>query len=121
MLKPIPSQMLKDTAVLKICKSLDRWQNAEYNEITLTRVHLQTALNVSKSTDNTEKKATTKLFVDCKMSSPKIDLINAYNQSLTNGAPPRIIANGKDYEMQSINAYPDVPATRIHHYEAMLV
>lgn len=120
MLKPISPQMLKDTVILKICKNTDRWQNAEYDEIKLTRVHLQTVLSVAKSSDNTERRSSTKLFIDCKISTPKIDLLKAYNESLKNGAPPRIVAGEKDYSVQSIDAIPDMPATRIHHYEVTL-
>ena len=39
MLKPIPPQILKTTATVRVCTGVDRYQNQTYAEYTVKRVY----------------------------------------------------------------------------------
>lgn len=127
MFRPIPSVLLKDSAVLKIQTGLDDWQNPTFREIKIKKVHLQNTTSVTKSKDNTEILSTSILFIDCKISRPKLDYEALQNESEKNGGHMRVVvynANGVmigDYAVISVDQGLDVPAIRYHHTELGLI
>ena len=73
MLKPIPSKILKSTALVKVCSGTDRYQNQTYDEYTVKRVHCQPTNEVRKTANNTDCTLRGILFVDAHTSTPSID------------------------------------------------
>ena len=127
MLAPIPSRMLHDTAIFKVCTGMDRYQNKTYEEYTVNNVHLQSSNDVKKGPNDTEVQLKGLLFVDARKSTPILDLYDLQKQSLKNGDTMRCIvkdASGNetgDYAVLIVDDLPDVPADRRHHWELSLI
>lgn len=127
MLAPIPSRMLHDTAIFKVCTGMDRYQNKTYEEYTVNNVHLQSSNDVKKGPNDTEVQLKGLLFVDARKSTPILDLYDLQEQSLKNGDTMRCIvkdASGNetgDYAVLIVDDLPDVPADRRHHWELSLI
>lgn len=126
-LAPIPSRMLHDTAVFSVVTGMDRYQQKTYTEYTVANVHLQSSNEVIKGANDTEAQLRGLLFVDARRSLPVLDLYALQNQSLEAGDTMRVKvydAAGNevgDYAVLSVDDFPDVPATRRHHWELGLV
>lgn len=121
-LAPIPSRMLHDTAKIHVVKSIDRWQVKQYDDYTVKNVHLQNDIDTIKGPDNTEVQIKGILFVDCRRSTPCLDLYALQQTSLKNGDTMRVEVEGAgDFAVLNVDGVPDVPATRVHHYELTLV
>lgn len=126
-LAPIPSRMLHDTVTLKVVTGMDRYQNKTYGEYTISNVHLQSNNDTIKRANDTEVQLKGILFVDARKSLPALDLNALQEESLKNGDTMRAIvtdASGNDageYAVLVVDSLPDVPATRVHHYELGLV
>ena len=126
-LAPIPSRMLHDTVTLKVVTGMDRYQNKTYDEYTISNVHLQSNNDTIKRANDTEVQLKGILFVDGRKSMPAYDLNALQEESLRNGDTMRAIvtdASGNDageYAVLVVDSLPDVPATRVHHYELGLV
>ena len=126
-LAPIPARMLHDTVTFFVVKGMDRYQNKEYDEYTINNVHLQSDNLTIKKADDSEVQLKGILFVDGRRSLPEYDLNALQNQSLANGDTMRAKvydANGTetgDFAVLDVNSLPDVPATRLHHYEITLI
>ncbi len=126
-LAPIPSRMLHDTVTLKVVTGMDRYQNKTYDEYTISNVHLQSNNDTIKRANDTEVQLKGILFVDARKSLPALDLNALQEESLKNGDTMRAIvtdASGNDageYAVLVVDSLPDVPATRVHHYELGLV
>lgn len=127
MLKPIPARMLKDTVVLKVPTGNDRWGHETFEEYTINNVHLQSD-NVTKlSNNNTEVTLTGVLFIDGTRSVPRYDIDGLQLQAHNTGSTMRAIvynASGNmvgDFRVLVVDGLPDVPATRVHHWELGLV
>ena len=126
-LAPIPSRMLHDTVILKVVTGMDRYQNKTYDEYTISNVHLQSNNDTIKRANDTEVQLKGILFVDARKSLPALDLNALQEESLKNGDTMRAIvtdASGNDageYAVLVVDSLPDVPATRVHHYELGLV
>lgn len=127
MLAPIPSRMLHDTAIFKVCSGMDRYQKKTYTEYTVSKVHLQASNDVYKRANDTEVQLKGLLFVDAKRSTPIVDIYALQEESLLNGDTMRCIvmdASGSkvgDYAVLVVDDIPDVPATRRHHWELGLI
>ena len=127
MLAPIPSRMLHDTAIFKVCTGMDRYQNKTYDEYTVNNVHLQSSNDVYKRANDTEVQLKGLLFVDARKSTPIMDLYALQEESLLNGDTMRCIvkdASGSitgDYAVLVVDDFPDVPANRRHHWELSLI
>ena len=126
MLKPIPSALLKDVATFHYPVSLDKWQKPVYDDLIVANVHIQPTNATKKTVTNEEIVLRAMLFVDCKKSSPKVDLMSMQEAAQAIGA--NILVTITDYEgktteytVESIDALPDVPAIRTHHYEVGLI
>jgi len=126
-LSPIPSRMLHDTAVLKVVTGMDRYQDKTYEEYTINNVHLQSNSDTIKKANDTEVQLKGILFVDARRSLPVYDLNALQDQSLKNGDTMRVTVydaagnNAGDYAVLVVDSLPDVPATRVHHWELSLV
>ena len=121
-LAPIPSRMLHDTAKIHVVKGIDRWQVKQYDDYTVKNVHLQNDIDTIKGPDNTEVQIKGILFVDCRRSTPFLDLYALQQTSLKNGDTMRVEIDGAgDFAVLNVDGVPDVPATRVHHYELTLV
>ncbi len=126
-LSPIPSRMLHDTAIIKVLKSMDRYQNKEYDEIIVEHVHLQSDTDVVKRANDTEVQLKGILFVDCRRSAPDLDYNALQKESLLIGDTMRVVikdAGGNetgDFAILTVDGVPDVPATRTHHWELGLI
>lgn len=127
MLAPIPFKMLQDSAVFMVAESMDRYQNAARTQYTQSHVHLQPSSETKKTAQDTEVVLRAVLFVDGSYSTPALDLMQLQADSLAVGKPMRVrVTNSHgvflgEYEVLTVEALPDVPATRIHHYELGLV
>jgi hypothetical protein len=119
--------MLHDTAVFSVVTGMDRYQQKTYTEYTVANVHLQSSNEVIKGANDTEAQLRGLLFVDARRSLPVLDLYALQNQSLEAGDTMRVKvydAAGNevgDYAVLSVDDFPDVPATRRHHWELGLV
>ena len=126
-LTPIPARMLHDSAVIRVVTGMDRYENKTYREYRVNHVHLQTDINVLKAPNDTEVQLRGVLFVDSRRSTPALDYTALQNQSLAAGDTMRCVvydASGKqtgDYAVMVVDGLPDVPATRVHHWELGLV
>ena len=126
-LAPIPSRMLHDKAVFYVVTGLDRYQEKIYETYTVEHVHLQNASDVIKSTDNEEIQLKGMLFVDCRRSTPALDLYAMQQQSLAAGDKMRVdVYDASDklvgnFAVMIVDGAPDVPATRTHHWELSLI
>lgn len=127
MLAPIPTRMLHDTAIFKVCTGMDRYQKKTYEEYTVNNVHLQSSNDVYKRANDTEVQLKGILFVDARKSTPIMDLYALQQESLRNGDTMRCIVknaggavNG-DYAVIVVDDLPDVPANRRHHWELGLI
>ena len=126
-LAPIPQRMLHDSAKFYVVKTIDRYQEKTYDEYTVNHVHLQNASDVIKGPNNTEVQLKGLLFVDCKRSTPCLDLYALQQESLAAGDTMRVDvtdASGKlvgNFAVMIVDGAPDVPATSTHHWELSLV
>lgn len=126
MLTPIPSVMLKDTAIFHVPVSMDEYQKPIYEDITINHVHIQNSNVVKLSSTNEEIRLTAILFIDGRKSTPVIDYMSLVASAEAVGAEMTVTvieANGNsaDYTVDVVDAVPDVPATRTHHTEIGLV
>lgn len=126
-LAPILSRMLHDSAKFYVVKGMDRYQAKTYDEYDVAHVHLQNASDVVKGPDNTEVQLKAKLFVDCRRSTPALDLYALQRESLLKGDTMRVDvwdASGTlvdNFAVLKVDGIPDVPATRTHHWELSLI
>lgn len=120
MLKPIPAQILKSTATVKVCTGTDRYQNQTYTEYTVHRVHLQPTNEIRKTQSNTEIVLRSILFVDAKTSTPALDWCALIDGAHDIGGDMRVIVRGTEYTVQSVDALRD-DTDNLHHYEVGLV
>lgn len=123
MLKSIPSSMLKDSVILKVPAGMDRWQNTTYEEHLIENVHLQGDNRSRISANNTEVTLTAILYIDGRKSTPQLDIEALQERAQANKTTMRAVvynaAGNKvgDFNVLTIDGLPDVPATRIHHWE----
>lgn len=126
MLRPIPSVMLKDKAVFHVPVSMDEYQNAICEDIEVSNVHIQPTNATKKSVSNEEVVLRAMLFVDGRKSTPIIDYLGLQRAAEEVGANITVdvidaLGNTTVYTVETVDALPDVPATRVHHTEIGLV
>lgn len=120
MLKPIPAQILKSTAVVKVCTGTDLYQNQQYTETTVKRVHLQPTNEVRKTQSDTEAVLRSILFVDARTSTPALDWCALLKQAHDNGGDMRVTVRGVEYTALTVDELRDDTDT-LHHWEVGLV
>lgn len=126
MLSPIPSVMLKDSAVFHVPVSLDAYQKPVYQDYAVSHVHIQNSNEVRRSSINEEVLLRAILFVDAKKSSPVYDYMSLMAMAEAVGADMTVTVteasgNSNEYTVSMVDAVPDVPANRTHHTEIGLV
>lgn len=123
MLRPIPSQLLRDSMTLNVCAGVDAWQKPTWQPYEVQNVHIQNTNETKKTADNTEVVLRAVIFVDTVRSTPALDYEALCQQSQAAGKPMRATvqdANGNDlgdFEILTVDPVPDVPDTRVHHIE----
>lgn len=127
MLRPIPGDLLKYTAIISVCSGIDRWQNPTWTDYTINRVHLQATNEVKRTRDNTEVVLRSVLWLDGRRSQPVMDWYALQKQSEENGREMKVrVLNVRDteiasYTVKTVDALPNYPSDRIHHWEMGLV
>jgi len=126
MLTPIPSVMLKDSAVFHVPVSMDKYQKPVYQDYEVSHVHIQNSNEVRRTSMNEEVVLRAILFVDSKKSTPIYDYMSLVASAQAVGADMTVTVteasgNSFEYTVVLVDAVPDVPATRTHHTEIGLV
>lgn len=123
MLRPIPSQLLRDSMTLNVCTGVDAWQKPTWQPYEVQNIHVQNTNETKKTADNTEVVLRAVIFVDTVRSTPALNYEALCQQSQAAGKPMRATvqdANGNDlgdFEILTVDPVPDVPDTRVHHIE----
>ena len=120
MLKPIPGKILKTTATVKACSGVDRYQNQTYTEYTVKRVHLQPTNDIRKTPDNTDETLRSILFVDARISTPRLDWCALLQTAHENKGDLRVIVRGDMYTVVGVDALRD-DTDNLHHWEVSLI
>lgn len=120
MLRPIPAQILKSTATVKVCTGVDMYQNQTYEEYTVKRVHLQPTNEVRKAQTDTEAVLRSILFVDARISTPALDWCALFQSAHDNAGDMRVIVRGVEYTVFSVDELRD-DTDGLHHWEVGLV
>ena len=120
MLKPIPRRILQTTAIVEVCRAIDRYHNQVYDTYTVKHTHLQPSNEVRKSTADTDLVLTGILFVDARISSPALDWAGLLKLSTDNGGDMRVTVRGRTYVVKTAEGLRD-DTDRLHHYEIGLV
>lgn len=116
MLRPIPSRILRSTAIVKVCTGTDMYQNQTYTTYTVQKVHLQPEERIVKSADNTDQQLTGTLYVDLRHSSPALNWRALLQQSHDNGGDMRVSVRGIEYTVITADGLRD-DTDRLHHWE----
>ena len=123
MLRPIPSQLLRDSMTLNVCTGVDTWQKPTWQPYEVQNVHIQNTNETKKTADNTEVVLRAVIFVDAVRSTPALDYEALCQQSQAAGKPMRATVQNfqgqtlGDFEILTVDPGPDVPDTRVHHIE----
>lgn len=120
MLKPIPSKILKTTATVKVCSGVDRYQNQTYTDYTVSKVHLQPTNEVRKTVDNTDCVLRSILFVDARISTPRLEWDTLLHQVHNMGGDIKVIVRNEEYTVMGVDALRD-DTDELHHWEIALV
>lgn len=120
MLTPIPARILKSAATVKVCNGVDRYQNQTYTEYTVKRVHLQPTNEIRKTQDNTDITLRSILFVDARISTPKLDWCSLFRDAHEREGDMRVIVRGEEYTVIGIDELRD-DTDNLHHWEVSLV
>lgn len=127
MLRPIPSALLKDSAVIKVPTGMDRYQNITYTSTTVSNVHMQNTNEVRKTSTNNEVVLRSILFIDGTRSSPQLDYDTLMQTAEAKGIQLRVVVFNSagnqlgDYAVMTCDPVPDIPSNRVHHVELGLI
>ena len=119
MLRPIPSKILRSNATVKVCNGTDAYQNQSYSTFSVSHVHLQPSRNIVKTKDNTDIQLSSVLFVDARISSPRIAWEQLLETAHDNGGDMRVVVNDKMYTVISVDVLMD-DTDHLHHWEVGL-
>lgn len=120
MLPPIPERILRSTATVKVCNSVDEYQNQTYDEYTVNHVHIQPEERIIKTVDNTQIQLTGILYVDLRHSFPALDWRKLLEQAHKKGGDMRVIIRDVEYTVMSADGLRDNTDT-LHHWEIGVV
>lgn len=126
MLAPIPSVLLKDSAIFHVPVSMDKYQKPVYMDYPVKHVHIQGSNEVKRSSINEEVVLRAILFVDGRKSLPRYDYMSFAVAAQAIGADIKVTVtdaggNSLDYTVILVDTIPDVPANRTHHTEIGLI
>lgn len=117
MLRPIPFQILKTTAELKVPQEVGRWGDKTDETITLKRTHLQGSNAVKRTRDSREVVLRALLFYDVKNSLPRgVNFDALKTQADEAGECMTLDAHGLTYTVETVEGVCDDNG-RLHHYE----
>lgn len=117
MLDTIPSAILTHSATLRVCTSVDVWENPTFEDIPLSRINVQPTHVTVMTKDNTEVGLSSIAFVDARLSVPAgYDFQAAQDTSEANGSPMHLIYQGRDYVVMVVDALCD-DTGKYHHTE----
>lgn len=116
MLKPIPAKIMRSTITVKVCTSLDRYQNQEFTDYTVKKVHLQPTNEIRKTADNTDCTLRSLLFVDKVHSTPLLDWEALFTSAHAIGGDVKVVCRNEEYTVFTIDALRD-DTDCFHHYE----
>jgi hypothetical protein len=117
MLRPIPSRILRSTAIVKVCTAIDMYQKQVYGKVyTVRRVHLQPTERIIKTATNTDQQLSSILFVDMRHSSPALNWRQLLQSAHDKGGDVRVIVRGVEYTMAAADLLRD-DTDRPHHWE----
>ncbi len=105
---------------MKVCSGVDMYQNQQYTDYTVNKVHLQPTNEIRKTQDNTDIVLRSVLFVDAKTSIPHLDWCSLLQTAHANLGDMRVIIRGEEYTVLTIDALRDDTDT-LHHYEVGLI
>lgn len=120
MLAPIPRQILTDSAALFVPTGLDGYQNPTGDTYNINLVHLQNTNAVKRTATNSEVVLRSMLFVDARLSAPRLDYVAIAAAAQAVGAQMTVTVNGVLYTVQTVDAVPD-DTGKTHHWELGLV
>ena len=120
MLKPIPAQILKSTATVKVCTGTDRYQKQTYTDYTVKRVHLQPTNEIRKTEANTDCTLRALLFVDYRISTPRLYWCGLLKSAHDASGDMRVIVRGVEYTVMGVDELRD-DTDNLHHWEVSLV
>jgi len=121
MLRPIPAQILKTAATLKVPQSVERWGNVEPKTVELSKTHLQPSNATKKTKDDRTVVLRAILFYDAKNSLPRsVNFLSLKDEADTAGESMTLTADGITYTIETVEPIPDNRG-RLHHYELGLV
>lgn len=120
MLRPIPAKILRSTATVKVCTSLDRYQNQTYTTYTVQHVHLQPTNEIRKTVSNTDCTLRSILFVDQRYSKPVLPWSELFESAHSMGGDMRVIVRDVEYTVFSVDELRD-DSDHLHHWEIGLV
>lgn len=115
MLKPIPAKIMRSTATVKACTSLDRYQKPVYTEYTIKKVHLQPTNEIRKTADNTDCTLRAILFADHRNSTP-LDWWSVFNTAHGLGGDVKVVIRNQQYTVFAVDELRD-DTDLFHHYE----
>lgn len=116
MLRPIPAQILRSTAVLQVCTGVDMYQNQTFRTITVYHVHLQPTEEIKKTMTNTDQQLRSILFVDARHSRPVLDWRELLQTAHDHGGDVYVTVRNVRYTMVSADELRD-DTDLLHHWE----
>lgn len=120
MLAPIPSRILRSTALVEVCNGVDIYQNPQNTVYTVKNVHLQPTERIIKTTTNTDAQLTGVLFVDAKKSKPNLDWKALFTSAHELGGDMHITVRNIKYTVVSVDGLRD-DTDNLHHWEIGVV
>ena len=119
MLRPIPARILRSTATVEVCTSIDAYQNQTYTTYTVKHVHLQPTAAIRKTSTNTDQQLRSVLFVDARLSTPALDWPALLESAHALGGDMRVIVRGVTYTVMAVDELRD-DTDLLHHWEVQL-
>ena len=119
MLPPIPDKILRSSATVQVCSSVDMYQNQTYTVYAVERVHLQPTTEIRKTATNTDQQLRSILFVDARRSTPSLDWEGLLRDAHEKGGDMRVIVRGVEYTVLTVDALRD-STDQLHHWEIAL-
>ena len=116
MLRPIPAKIMRSEATVKACTGKDFYQNQEYTEYTVKKVHLQPTNELRKTAVNTSNVLRAVLFVDKRHSTPSLDWMGLFLTAQQNAGDIKVTVRGVEYTVFSVDELRD-DTDNFHHWE----
>ena len=120
MLRPLPRRILQSTATVEVCRAVDRYHNQVYDTYTVKNVHLQPTNEIRKGLTDTDFVLEGILFVDARISEPKLDWLGLLEAANDAGGDMKVTVRGHSYTVKTAEALRD-DTDRLHHWEVGLV